>query len=414
MKHFFQHIIKTPMVFVFLFVVCFYGLAALGKPAEVNRYAIVSAIGIDKAEETDENKFEISLLTFIPIAEQTFTETYKVISSKGRSVSEALDLCGLNLAREVGLSHVKLVVLSQELINEDVTTFLDYLSRSKHMSSNTKLIVSDSSAKEFLNAAQSLDSESSIKVTELILYNSQYIYATDSSFELFYKGLFGPTRVGLIPLLKLEPEGGDGITVSATGGEQSSGRNSSGGDPNPKKQIVNNGDTIIFKGGKEIARISGQDLKKINLIKGDFKTGSIEIYNYSDKDFDDANLIFEIFDKNLKFKVVYENGIPVFNIDMTLTLSLSEVENKTGMIQRNTEFFMIDQNVADAIEKKVRKTMSEGLEIMKDNQADLFDFYTIMHNADRTKFKKFLENLEDKDEYLSHIVFKISINSSFK
>ena len=412
MKKYLKSIFKTPMVFVFILITIIYGFNALGMTAEINRYAIVSAIGIDSSDDV-ESKFEISLLTFIPIAEQTFTETYKVVSAKGKSLSEAMDFAGLHIGREVGLSHVKLIVLNEDLVHEDVTKFLDYLSRSRHMSSSTKLVITDSTAKEFLQVAEQLDSQSSIKVSELITYNNEYIYATDSTLETFFKGLFGPTRVSLVPYIILEDESTSGFAVSSSGGSG----NGNGGtqsktgqaESSQEKKIVNNGDTIVFKDAVEKVKISGRDIEKINLIRGDFNTGAIDIENFSDENFDEVNLTFEIFDKKLRNKVTYQNGVPIFQIDMELSLTLTEVENKNGMIEKNVEFFTITPEALAAIEQKVRKSVMEGVEIMRDNQIDVIDFYTIMHNSDKRAFNKFLSSLEDEDDYLSRMVFKVSV-----
>ena len=159
----------------------------------------------------------------------------------------------------------------------------------------------------------------------------------------------------------------------------------------------------------EKVKISGRDIEKINLIRGDFNTGAIDIENFSDENFDEANLTFEIFDKKLRNKVSYQNGVPIFQIDMELSLTLTEVENKNGMIEKNVEFFTITPEALDAIEQKVRKSVMEGVEIMRDNQIDVIDFYTIMHNSDKRDFNKFLSSLEDEDDYLSRMVFKVSV-----
>lgn len=408
MKLFFKNLIKTPMVIVFLFVVSFYGLKALGIPAEVNKYAIVTAVGIDEVDEDDEgNKFEISLLAFIPIAQQSFTETYKVISSKGRSVSEAIDIAGLHIGRQIGLSHVKLVVVNEKLLNDDVTKSLDYLSRSKHMTSSTKLIATDSTAKEFLKAAEKLDGQSSIKVSELVSFNDEYIYASDSTFETFFKGLFGPTRVSIMPYLTLYKEAESGVEVEKIGNSESDSETSV--EEGQSKQIVNNGDTIILKDGQKKLLLDSKDLKKINLVQGSFNTGSIEIYNFSDSVFKNANMTYEIYNKRIKNKVVFQNGIPVFNIDLTLTLTLSEVENENGMVEENVEFFVITESATKAIEKKVRESIADGLKIMRDNQLDLVNFYTTIYNTDKNSFKKFLKSLKNEDDYLNNVVFKVSV-----
>lgn len=409
MKGAIKKMLKTPMVIVFIFIVLIYTLAALGAPAEINRYAIVTAIGIDTSDEEDD-MFEVSLLTFVPIAEQTFTETYKVVTATGRNLSEAMDFAGLHMGRQVGLSHVKLIILNTDLIKDDVTKFLDYLSRSKHMSSSTKLIATDSSAKEFLNAAKKLDSESSIKVSELVTFNNEYIYATDSSFETFFKGMFGPTKVSFVPFLTINKKQNDGVVVAVT--DQTKGEDSkSGGDSSEKdkEEIVNDGETIIFKDGKSVIKLSPFDMKKVNLIRGNFNTGSIEIDNFTDKNFTEANLTFDISNKKIRYKIVFENGIPIINIDMELNLMLAEMENKDGMIEENVEFFIITNEAINAIEKKVRNSIADAIEIMRDNQLDMADFYTILHNSNKKAFNNFLDNLEDKENYLNHVVFKIGV-----
>ncbi len=413
-----KHFFKTPMLLVFVAMIVIFAFGALGTPAEINRYAIVTAVGIDLLgddEEVSGNKYEISLLTFVPVAQQNFAERYKMISSKGRSVSEAMDFAGLHIGREVGLSHVKMVVLNEELLKDDVSNFLDYLIRSIQLSSSTKLIATDSSAKDFLSVAQQLDSESSIKVSELISYNKNYVYGTDSSLETFFKGTYGPTKVGLMSFVSVESGEGEGISASVID-SQNGGSGASGGNSQSKessssqtKEIINDGETLVFKDGKEVLKLTGADVEKINLIKGNYRTGAIEIKHFTDVVFNDANLTFEIFDQTNNFKVKFENGIPVIYIDTSLTVRLSEVENSGESPKENIELLAMTDEAIDAIIKEVKLSMSEGIELMRENQVDIADFYTSLYNSNRKAFLKFLEELEDPESYLTHAVFKASV-----
>lgn len=396
---------KVPMFWVFVAICLMYGINALGMPAEIDRYAIVTAVGIDMVQE-DENQYEISLLTFIPIAEQGFAETYKVVSSKGRSISEAIDFAGLHLGREVGLSHVKTVVLNREILDENLSKILDYLSRSEHLVSSTKLVSTDASAKEFLQAAQSLDSGSAIKISELINFNDEYIYSTDSSFESFFKGYFGPTRVSVMPFLSLKTSQSEGLTAVGDQGEGSSGQSSGG----QSKEIVNNGDAIIFKDGKRRVEVDGIDMKKLNLVHGNFNIGSIVLENYNDEHFTDATLTFEIVEKVMRYRVDYQNGIPVVGLSSRLTVSLSEAENQDGMIAKNIEFVSVDGQMIEAIKQKVKSLMGEAIALMRENQVDVCDFYTTLYNHDKSEFERFLKLLDDKDDYLNNLVFKVSVD----
>ncbi len=408
-KEFFKRVFKTPMFLVFLLISAFYALPSLGLQAEINRYAIVTAVGIDRVEDESENSFEVSLLTFIPIADQTFKETYKVISAQGRSISEAIDFAGLHIGREIGLSHVKLVVLNEELLSEDVSNFLDYLSRSETIAPSTKLIATNATAKEFLNEAEKLDSQSSIKVSDLIIFNDDYVYATDSSFENFYSGRLGPTKVSLMPFIRLDSDDSKGIQVIADQQPKAKNMQSTSSQGEGEKEISNNGDTIVLKNAQKKIVLDGRDIKKINFVKGSFRTGSIEIYDVEDEKFKNADLTFEILDKKIKYKVSFKNGYPIIYIDNTISLTLSEVKSNGQVVEDNVEYFKFSDEIKKEIEKKIRSSMMDAIEIMRENQVDIVDFYTLMYNSNKKAFLKFLDSLQDPEDYLNHVIFKAGI-----
>ena len=404
MKKYLSQLFKTPMLLVFLIICLIFAIPAVGQTAEINRYSIATVLGIDFDDETDE--VLVSLLTFTPVAEQTFTENYKVVTAKGRSVSEALDFAGLNIGREIGLSHTKLVVLNKGLLDKDVSLYLDYLARNKFLGSETRLVVAESSTKDVLEAVQKLDSESSIKLSEVLSFNEDYIYASEASFQSFFKGMFGPTKVSLVPMISLRGEN-EGLAVS---GEATSSEDSNT-DPNEgTKEIENNGKTVVFKDGKLNTILEGLDIKKINLINGNFSTGSVVLEHFSDENFDDAKLTFEILDKDIRSKVIFQNNIPIILMNGNCTVSLSEVQTKDGVVKKNVEFTGISNSVKNALEIKFKELISQGIEIMRDHKIDVIDFYTLMSNSNHKAFEKFLSTLEDKDDYLNSIVFKIGAN----
>ncbi len=415
MKRFFKKIWKTPMVMIFIFITAIYGFSALGKSTEINRFAVVTAIGIDNMAD-ENNQFELSFLTFIPIAEQTFTETYKVITAKGDSFVEAIDYAGQYLGREIGLSHLRTVVINEDLLQNDVTKILDYLTREKEVPSSTKLIATDSSAKDFLSAMQKLDMESSIKVSEMVNFNQRYITATDASLEKFFKGYFSPTHASIIPIFSLEKGEENGISVAnneAQGGEGGSQGGENGGQTgegeNISYNIVNGGEALIFKNGFLKRQLSADDLKNINYFRGNFSTGALSIKNFSGKPFENANLTFNIYDKKMKTKVVFENGIPVFYCDIKFTVVLNGVEEDKGMFDENVDLYLITSKAATEIEKKVKSNMADGLAIMREVKVDIADFYTKIYNTDKKSFKRFLDSLDDKDDYLNHVLFKTRV-----
>ena len=184
----------TPMILVLLFILIFLTPMAIFSPGENKNRAVVTAVGIDKMDE----QYEVSFLTFIPTANQTYKETNSVISGIGNSVAEAVYEAQLSLGREIGLSHAKTTVVNESLFEEDVTSCLDYLSRIASLSENTIFICTNSSAKEFLKASQSLDDEVGLKLEQLINYNATNIYVSDTSLDAFYKGSYGPEKASIV------------------------------------------------------------------------------------------------------------------------------------------------------------------------------------------------------------------------
>lgn len=410
MKHFFKKIWQTPMFLIFVLIGLFYGIPSLGNPAEINRFAIVTAVGIDKSEQEDFD-YEVSLLTFVPIPEQTFTEVYKVISASGNSIEEALDYAGLYTGRQVGLSHIKTIVLSEDLFDEDVTKVLDYLMRDKEVSSSTKLIAMDGKAKDFLNAVKDLDSQSSYSVSEIVAYNEHYIYATGCSLEAFFKGYFSPTKASIVPVFSLQSSDDEGISTEngGGGGETSSGGSGGKSGGQGGRQIVNNGDAIVFKNGEKQKDISGDDIVKINYFRGEFKTGGITIEDFNGEPFGKASLSFDISGKKLRNKVVFENGIPTIYTDIKFTVTLSEVEQEDEQFNKDVDLYNVTKNETSQIEKQIKREMAEALEIMREAKTDVANFYTLMYNTDKKSFKRFLDSLDDKEDYLRYTLFKTSV-----
>ena len=73
MKENIKKIFHNPMLIVFILILIFFTPLSIYSPGENRNRGIVTAIGIDKNNQ----EIEISLLTFIPTANQT----YKVKSS---------------------------------------------------------------------------------------------------------------------------------------------------------------------------------------------------------------------------------------------------------------------------------------------------------------------------------------------
>ncbi len=389
------------MMIILLLIVLFYGSIALGKVAEIDEYAVITAIGLDKAED---DIVELSLLTFVPIVAQNFAEQYEVVKASGETVAEAIDFAGLYLGRKVGLSHVEMVVINEQFFEEDLSTEIDYLRRDTNLSLSTTIICTDAKAVDFLMTVKDFNTSSSVKADELLQYNEKYVYASESTFDTFYKGIFSPTKSEIVSFITLTSEEGDGISISASTSESSEGGDTGSGQ---KKKILNDGQAVLCKKGKKVAKLSKEEMKCLNLLKGNFNTGSITIEDFSDDTFQNARLTFELFDNKLNMQVRFENGVPVVYMNSKIFIKLTEVDTDDILVE-NVEFKSLSDKAIKALEGKVKSLMKQGMDILRENKTDIIDLYTTLNNSNHKKMQEFLNRLENKDEFLSYVVFKVS------
>lgn len=404
-KKYLKHIFKTPMLIVFIFIVIFYGGPSLGKDAEIDEYAVITAIGLDKGEE---NNIDLSLLTFVPIVTQNFAEQYEVVKSSGKTLAEAIDFAGMHLGRLIGLSHVKMVVINEDFFNEDASFELDYLTRNTNLALSTTIISTDAKAFDFLNTVKKFNTSSSIKADNLVEFNEDYIYSIESTFETFYKGLYSPTHTELISFISLANEDEEGIAIEASTQDSSTTSSSNSQEQTQNNKILNDGQAILCKDGKALTKLSKEQIKNINLLKGNYSTGAIIIDNFYDDIFQNARLTFDIFENKLNYKVKFENGIPVVYINSKVFVKLSEAQQENRLIEENVEIKNISDEAIEALQFKLKEYMRDGINILRENKADLIDLYTLIYNSHPIEMRKFLERLEDEKDYLNFVVFKVS------
>lgn len=408
MKDFLSKFFKNPIVIVLLIVSIFWGMPALTKASQINENSIVIGVGIDLSE-SGEKKYDVSFLTFLPVPEQNFNETYKVVSAQGDSIAEASNFAGVYLGRKLRFSHMKTIVLSQDVLGEDVPKLLDFLARGSELSGSTKIVAIDDKASKFFSVVQGLDSESSIKISELASHNHKEVYAVDATLEKFFKGYLGPTKVSLIPVFSLTKDDANGLAVS---GEMEQSPSSKASEKATQKEssehLINSGDAAVFKDGKYVTTLSVEQMKNINWMTGEFSRGIIQIDDFQGKEFKGMNLTFEVFDNKMNKKVIFENGTPVVYMNPRINVVLAEVE-KDGMLDKNVEFYTLYQDDFAELEHHIKSYFADALQTMRENKTDICDFYTLIHNADKKKFCKFMNSLEDREDYLSYVVFKVGV-----
>ena len=413
MKSKIKYFTTHPMILILVIILIFFTPLALFSPGENKERGIVIAVGIDKTTE-----YEVSLLTFIPTANQSYKEQTSLISGKGQSLGEAIYNAQIAMGRRIGLAHAKTTVVSESMLEDDICKSIDYISRIASLPENTVFISTDKSAKELLQANDSLVSKTGLKLEQVINYNSENLYISDTSLEAFYKGYFGRTHSSIIGSLKLKEspssQGGNssGESGAQGGGENSSGSSGSGAQASSsgsaKMEIENNGDAILLKNGKMVAKLDVDMLNGMNILNPRSKHQIINIENI-EKDDQLVNMGYRVADKKVIINTKFENGYPLFVAELILSVDLVEIEGVKEGLKVNTEFSNVTNEVATKIEHKVKQQFTKSLNLIRECNADVMGINDTFHRNNRKEYEKYIRDNGGVDEFLNNVIFKLNI-----
>ena len=70
----------------------------------------------------------------------------------------------------------------------------------------------------------------------------------------------------------------------------------------------------------------------------------------------------------------------------------------------------LSPELKNAVIKNLKNKFAAFLKKMIDNQADTFGVYSAFNNQHSIKFQKWLQTLDDPEDFLSKIEFRMSIN----
>lgn len=432
MEKIYKYFKKNPFVLLLILILVFFTPNSLFSPGENRERAIVIALGLDKVDD----QFELSLLTFIPTPNQEFKQTNSVVSGKGNSISQAIFDAQLTLGKEIGLSHAKTTIVSQSMLNEDISSSLDYLSRVASLPENTIFICTNSSAKDLLKATNSLEENLGLKLDQLVSYNANDVYVTDTSLEAFYQGYYSVEKSSLIGYIEYVKEDENSASQNSGGETSQSEGNASGentsqndgekttlqqeqtsqnnnekerGSINGQSQILNKGQAVLLRKGKMVAKLDINDLNSINLLDNKEVLQSIKIKDVNVEDNKIVDMVFVIKNKNVTINTYFQNDYPIFVADVNLNLKLSEIDTKGQEIKSNTQFTEISSQISKKIETDIKEQFYKTLKILRENKTDIINVYDTFFRQNRKQFEKFYNNLNDKEDYLNNITFMLNL-----
>lgn len=425
MQALFHKLVNNPVFYIFLaFTLIFLPSTAYLQP-ESDRRAVVVAVGLDKKEQD----LEISLLIISPKGTSS-QSSRKVVSGSGKNVTLALDELGLNLGRVVGLAHCEAIVVSDEILSEDIVSYLDFFIRTNNLTTNA-LMVNTSNSKELLEASANTDQLLSYSLRDIIEFNDQYLFTANKNLENFYRDYYTEGSISFMPIVDVKKNeagssgsssGGSGSnegssnssssnssstnspTQSSSGGTSGSSSGESSGSSTSEsgsKQINNNGNYAILKKGKKILEIEKSTGNIFNILSSNVVRDTFVVSNNPTKE-----TILETVRKFIFSDYSFFDGVPIVNFSISLLLKVNEI--KTSNYDEdiiNTVKTHIDKETIEGVKKIVLEQFAYMVNISKSENLDLFSVEKELSRHKPKEWNKFNGSLDSDENFLEKVIY---------
>lgn len=359
-----------------IYVLLFY-LTGCWNYRELNDYAIVTGMAIDYAD----NKYEVSLL--FSSSKKTDKDQDSIItlySDTGDSIYEAIKKISLSIPKEIYISHLSTVIISDTLARNGVTPVLDYLLREPQSHQNFFIILSkDSKAKDILSVIAPMADYPSQNITSTIKITEQLQgRITNANFNKFISRII---QKGISPISN---------SIILIGNK----------DSGTKKEEQENSitsaqtklDTIgIFKGDKLIDWANIEESIGINMLVGDVKVLYFDLPCNNNKTIITTNK-YKINNKVEKNKIV---------VEITAKGMINEVGCNIDL-QDNKVITKLQEEAKDKMKEYAYKAISKA-KLLK---TDIFGYGNMIYK----KYPEYFNNIEDWNEYFPNLDIIVNID----
>ncbi len=357
---------------------------------DINDLAYVIAIGFDVGND---DKLKLTFQISIPSGNSSGSSGGGGSSSSEKGVSDTLNQTvecnsfnsGLNTANNIiskrlNLSHCKFIIFSEELASRGILDYIYTLENNIELRSNCNVLVSTSTAEEFINSSTPILEHSTSKYYEIITTSSKYSgYTSNATLNTVYTSIvddFSETSTMLGNVQKEEGsedksssggESSSGESGSSDGESSSGGNSSSSGQTSSKDGMTSDiiiGGMAVFKKDKLVGTLSKEETIPYLIVTDKLKECVVSIPS----PFSEGNYIdLHIYDfSKTKNSVKLDSSGPQITTNVTLKSTIlsndfdfdsSSTEDIEKIISAASDYFK--EQIMSYYEKTAREFKSD-------------------------------------------------------
>lgn len=343
---------------------------------DIEKTAIIAAVGIDRADDA----YEVTVQIAVPQATDTNAVNNKaVVSAKGSTASEAIHQIGDITGWYPKLAFCNLIIFGESMLTENYKSVLDYFSRTFKIQDSACIACCAGTAKKLLASASPLDNISAFAVQKILLKNrgmTSDVATTD--IKTFSVGYYSRSGSGYMPVIKTITLGGEETSEKADGSGGSSdsslgaesGSSGSGENLSGKNYAFDASETLLFKNGKAVGRLNGNQTQAFNLFKEKvneniFYVNGVQISN------EVVNTALTVINNKTKVNFYVDKATPVLKLtaDVFCRLEDTTVLNNNESLESSV---FVPQEICEKAEQLLSGYVDAIINECKNCGCDLF------------------------------------------
>lgn len=336
---------------------------------ELNELGITTAVSIDYKD----NNFILIAEVVNPIKQQDVSASnnspFVNFTSVAPSIQEAFRNTVLESPRQLYLSQLEIILVSEEIINNHLEEFLEFFSREPETRTEIKVIIAktDESTKGITiqslltnfsssNILESLEVQNKLLgLTQEVTINELLNMYLDPNLEIVLPSmiLYGSSDIG---------DEKENITTSIP------------------KTLVKVGTTSVIKDGKILGYLSEEESKTVNLINGNLTKTILKI------PYEDGYVVFEPNRIKTKQKLNIK--------DNKITIEISGFSKiKEFHTNKNIKNMKTVEELNKYFNKEIENMIKDNFnQIREKYNTDMFGFQELYYRTDHKYFKKYCSN----------------------
>lgn len=347
-------------------------LAGCWDRRELNDLAITVGMGLDKKGNHIQVTAQIVNPGEVASKKGSGIQRSPITSFKATdtTVTEAIRKLSGVAPRYIFSSHLRVLVIGEELARQGISKVMDGISRNHEFRSDFYLIVAKgTSAEEVLQIVTQIEQIPANKLFKM-LQTSEKLWAPTVSMQLdkFTADLSNPTRDTVLTGIKIVGNKEIGTTIKNV-------------DDSEPDAILEYSGVALFKRDKLVDWLNDEESKGYNYIMGEVKSTAGHVACPQG-----GSVAVDVIRTKSKVKGTVVKGKPKISIDLF-------VEQDIGEVQCNIDLTKTEnlQQLEELGEKKLKEIMEAAIKKAKKNKADIFGFGDAIEDTDPkswTKLKK--------------------------